>query len=144
MKKVFILFSALTLGFFTSCSDDDSEDSPENSLMGSWQLTAEFENGETYQLDTCDLEETIVFKSGGIYDFIDYDPSEENENECVVDADGAESGEWSIPSAGKIALVGDGEVDTLDYSISGNELTITAVDEYEGETDVSKYVYVRK
>ena len=144
MKKVFILFSALTLGFFTSCSDDDSEDSPENSLMGSWQLTAEFENGETYELDNCDLEETIIFKSDGIYDLIDYNPVEGNENECAIDEDGLESGEWSLPSSGKILIVTDSDENVLDYSISGNELTITAVDEYEGETDVNKYVYVRK
>ncbi|MUH36495.1 hypothetical protein D9O36_11645 [Zobellia amurskyensis] len=145
MKKVFILCSAMALGLFSSCSDDDSSDSPEDALIGSWQLTAEFENGEAYQLDACDLEETIIFKSGGTYEFIDYDPSQENENECVVDSDGAESGTWSMDSEGKLSITESGDdVETLEYSISGNQLTFISEDEYEGETDVYKTVYVKK
>ncbi|PKA98702.1 lipocalin-like protein [Flavobacteriaceae bacterium MAR_2009_75] len=143
MKKSFILLSAIALGLFSSCSDDDSADSAENSLMGSWQLTAEYDNGEPYELDNCELEETIIFKSDGIYEFVDYDPAEGNENECVVDDDSS-TGTWSIPSSGKLSISEGSIVIVTDYSISGNQLTITFEEEYEGETWTSKSIYKKK
>lgn len=144
MKRSFILFSAIVLGLFSSCSDDDSSDTPEDALMGSWQLTAEFDDDEPSELETCDLESTIIFKSAGVYEYLDYDPAEDNENECVVDDDSFTAG-WSIPSPGKMAFsYEDGENFIADYSISGNELTISFEDEWNGETWVTKSIYIKK
>ncbi len=144
MKRSFILFSAITLGLFSSCSDDDSSDTPEDMLKGSWQLTAELENGDPYELDNCDLEETIVFKSDGVFEFLDYDPAEDNENECVLDDDSS-VGEWSISSEGKLIVIEDDfEPYTVDYAISGNTLTITDIEEDGDETFVYETIYIRK
>ncbi|WP_276169015.1 lipocalin family protein [Zobellia alginiliquefaciens] len=143
MKRSFILFSAIALGLFSSCSDDDSSDSPEDALLGSWQITAELENGDPYELDKCDLEETIIFRSDGVFEFFDYDPAEDNENECVLDD--SSLGEWSSLADGKLTVVEDNSKSyTVDYSISGSTLMITDVEEYGDEIVVYETFYTRK
>ncbi|WP_400070845.1 lipocalin family protein [Zobellia russellii] len=145
MKRSFILLSAITLGLFSSCSDDDSSESPEDALIGSWQLVSESENDDPFELDNCDLEETVIFKSDGIFEYIDYDPAEDNENECVVDDNDNFSGKWEIIEAGKLFTAEDGfDGETADYTISGDQLTISTVDQDENGTYVYKATYKKK
>ncbi|CAZ96269.1 MULTISPECIES: lipocalin-like domain-containing protein [Zobellia] len=135
MKKSFILFGAIAFGLFSSCSDDDSSDRPEDALIGSWQLVSQSENGRSYELDACELEETVIFKSGGTFELIDYDQVEGNENQCVINADATMSGEWSIPEPGKVLVVDeDNEAVMVDYSVSGAKLIFISegIDDYVG------------
>ena len=143
MKKVFLVCFAFAGVLFTSCNKDDDQ-SPEETLSGSWQLTAELDNGEAYELDNCDKELTIVFNPDGTYDYIEYDPVEGNENECVVSEEDSESGSWSVPSEGTL-MISDGTFSvSMEYNIDGSELTLTIVYEDGDESYTSVQVFKRK
>ena len=146
MKKVFILFSVLVGIVFTSCSSDDEEQTQEVPLVGLWKISAEFESSDEPVAPTgCDAENTIAFKSDNSWDFTDYDPSETNENECVVDDD-SQSGTWEIDSDGQLILTyEDGYIEPVNFSVDGDELNL--IFEYEGtqgETLEDKYLYKRQ
>ncbi|MDO6516478.1 lipocalin family protein [Zobellia uliginosa] len=146
MKKSFILFGVIAFGLFSSCSDDDSSDGPEDALIGSWQLVSQSENGRSYELDACELEETVIFKSGGTFELIDYDQVEGNENQCVINADATMSGEWSVTKPDKVLLIGeDNESVLVDYSVSGSKLILIkeGINDYVGAYTLTS-VYKKK
>ena len=72
-------------------------------MIGSRQLTAEFENGNPYELNNCDSEETAIFRAAGVFEILNYDLVEDNENEYVLDF--SSEGEWSSPSDGKLTAI---------------------------------------
>jgi len=60
MKKIAILFLAITASVFTTSCDSD-DDAGSVSIQGNWKLTAESEGGVPDVLDACELEQTISF-----------------------------------------------------------------------------------
>lgn len=58
MKKIAILFLAISATVFTSCGDDDAV---EATIQGNWKITAISTGGTPESLVDCDLEETISF-----------------------------------------------------------------------------------
>ena len=152
MKKVFILFSVLVGITFTSCSSDDDSQSDdtqtqEAALIGLWQISAQYDSSDEPYIPTgCNVENTFAFRSDGVWEFIDYNPSDTNENECVV-SDFSESGLWEIDSDGQLILTyEDGYSEPVKFfSINGDELSL--IFDYEGsdgENIEDKYLYKRQ
>lgn len=60
MKKIALLFMAITATVFTtSCGDDDN--SPAASIVGNWKLIAESEGGVNSNISGCELDQEITF-----------------------------------------------------------------------------------
>ncbi len=73
MKKLFLVFSLLSIVSLSlvSCSNDD--DDTTDLIIGKWQLIQEFENDEEVTLDECELKNTIEFKTSGSFIVIEYE-----------------------------------------------------------------------
>ena len=141
MKKVFILFSVLASVVFTSCNKDENDgQTPEETLAGSWQLTAQVDNGEASELDNCDKEQTIVFNSDSTYDFVSFDQVEGSDDDCAINEEVSEVGSWSVPSSGLLTITSGGSDLTAEYAVSGDELTLTY--EFESEGIMQTFVTV--
>lgn len=100
MKKIAILFLAMTATIFvsTSCSDDD--DAGVASIQGNWKIVSEFEGGVNSNLTGCELDEEVSFAaSTGSYKVLDDDTV----TPCTFD---------NIP---------------FTYTVSGNNLSINVV-----------------
>lgn len=75
MKKITILFLAVTATIFTtiSCKNDDDAASAA-SIVGTWKIVSEFEGGVNSNLSGCELDEEISFAaSTGSYKVLDDD-----------------------------------------------------------------------
>lgn len=142
MKKVFIFCSIIALGLFASCSNDQNTEESENALIGSWQLVAEYDNNEPYELTTCELEQTIVFKADNSYQYISYSPTDDEGSECAVD-DYSTLGDWSITSKGKMMISDDYIEIEVNYTVSGDTFTMSYTDSDDGEDYTVKSVYTK-
>ena len=112
----------LAIGF-TSCGDDDDNDEPSDSLVGTW-LSKQIEHGEVWYVQ-------LNFKSNGTVDYKEW-------VEGDSDYDDAYSGKWS--TAGDVLTVKwtddyDGETWTEAYrfSINGNKMMLYEYSDTEGE-----------
>ena len=119
MKKL-ILLSIL---FIVGC--DNSTESSVDPLVGVWEGTemtvSNDEMSETYQLNdpTSDLGTiTYIFGADGIY------------SNTSVSSYGTESdsGTWSS-TGGKLTIIDDEGTEIMDYTLSGNTLTISMVED---------------
>lgn len=89
------------------------------------------------------MEQTITFNSDNTYQSANYIPSTDNEDACVLD-DYDDSGDWSTTSKGKLQLsTGDIKIE-IEYTVSGNTLTMSFDDSLDGEEYTLKSVYKRK
>ncbi|GAB2774332.1 lipocalin family protein [Salinimicrobium soli] len=84
MKKYLILFLAVSLLGFTSCSDDDDAGNP--SLIATWTLVS-VTPSQVYDLSACPNKPVITFNQDDTTDWTVYDP----ENNCQSSES---SGEW--------------------------------------------------
>ncbi|MDO6769020.1 MULTISPECIES: lipocalin family protein [Cellulophaga] len=116
--------------------------------MGSWTYFQEEIDGELVEVDDCDKKNTVVFNEDMSFEFIAYGSITGDPEECEIDSD-SDTGEWSIPSEGVLAISyasdNDDSVEEAMYTIDGDTLTITS--EYEnnnGETESDVVVYIRK
>jgi hypothetical protein len=102
MKKIILCLLACTL-IFTSCNDDDNDDTSTNqaNILGNWQLSSETSNGEATTLTDCELQDFLLFESNG------------NLTNTYKYGDNCEITETTI----------------LTYSISGNNMTLNFEDE---------------
>ncbi len=75
MKKLLVLFVALSAFTFTSCSDDDKNpQSNENSILGKWYLYSFKDEGELeIEKYECENKDYYDFKSNGKVDFVTFD-----------------------------------------------------------------------
>lgn len=127
MKKVVILLTAIFLLF--SCSSDDGGGSSSSSdLTGTWSLVSKTKNSEVYELDDCELMNTLTFTSSMVTD-VDFF-SIGIEGECEEDSDTVEY----TTNRGAILVMIDGEAFSSEYSIDGSILTITNI-EVDGPDD---------
>jgi len=129
MKKIALLISLAFIGF--SCSDD--EESSSGDLVGTWLWTQSFEDGEEYELDECEMMDSLIFTSNEVTSTYYY----EEDGQCVIDD--SETTSYSV--SGNTLTSGDYSVE---YSINGSELSITEVDSYDSDGDGvdEDYTYV--
>lgn len=61
MKKIALLFMAITATVFTTSCGDDDDNSPAVSIVGNWKLIAESEGGMNSNISGCELDQEITF-----------------------------------------------------------------------------------
>lgn len=90
MKKL-LLLSAL---FILSCSsDDESEPNEFNDLIGTWYLVSLELDGQSQNLDSCDLMRYIMFNSNSSFSRIWY---ETVSGDCIIDGNDTGSFVYSL------------------------------------------------
>ena len=133
--------------FVTSCgkSDDKTNNQTNNSLVGSWIIESETENGVVKVLDECEKKNTYTFTADNKYSLVSYDKNPAN-NQCK---ENLEEGTYTITGK-QIVLTekGDriGEADEATFSIANNKLTLTFEDfnKSSSVTETTVYIYKRK
>jgi hypothetical protein len=117
MKKIGIIL-LLTMVTLVSCSKDDDENVV-NPLIGTWENSLTYDGVIFKNVYTFNANNTGVLSI--IVSFQGEDPETYTENF-----------NWSINNNNNLTLLIGGEMEVVNYSISGNKLTIT----FEGETIV--------
>ena len=133
--------------FVTSCgkSDDKTNNQTNNSLVGSWIIESETENGIAKVLNECEKKNTYTFTTDNKYSLVSYDKNPTN-NQCK---ENLEEGTYTITGK-QIVLTekGDriGEADEATFSITNNKLTLTFEDfnKSSSVTETTVYIYKRK
>jgi len=147
MKKLFKMALVAVAIFVTSCgkSDDKTNNQTNNSLVGSWIIESETENGVEKVLDECEKKNTYTFTADNKYSLVSYDINPTN-NQCK---ENQEEGTYTITGK-QIVLTekGDriGEADEATFSITNNKLTLTFEDfnKSSSVTETTVYIYKRK
>ena len=137
MKNKFLILSLLVCSFFTACSSDDDGGDNIDPIIGTWQKTAEVEDGVEIELDECELQSTFTFTSNNEMSSISY---YEYEDECLLDTN---SSNW-YNQGNNVYGIGESEEaieDSIEFTFSNNNNTISY--EYEFEDVVTEYIYTR-
>ncbi|WP_025741220.1 lipocalin-like domain-containing protein [Aquimarina pacifica] len=139
MKKLNLLILLVTT-IFASCSkDDDATSFSEANLIGTWTWTASEEDGEQYELDECDMMDTIIFSS-------DKTGSEtyyySNGDTCEVDFSGAF--EWSLSGDTLSVTYLEDEETYIPTILDLNETTLILEysGSYEEDGETIEYSYI--
>ncbi|MBW1295316.1 lipocalin family protein [Aquimarina litoralis] len=132
MKKIVLLFAAIST-IMISCQSDDDGAGPvdmQDPFVGTWKITQEFENGVEVMQEACDLEETIIIKDdmklSGTYYMM-------GTSGCTVG--GTYTGTWENLGNNKYKVTSDDPEATsteATVTFSGNTMTVIINDE-EGE-----------
>lgn len=147
MKKLLKMAFIAVAIFVTSCgkSDDKTNNQTNNSLVGSWIIESETENGIAKVLNECEKKNTYTFTADNKYSLVSYDKNPAN-NQCVAET---ENGTYSI--TGKQIVLTEqgnriGEADEATFSIANNKLTLTFEDfnQSSSATETTVYIYKRK
>ena len=135
MKNKFLILSLLVSSFFTACSSDDDGGDNIDPIIGTWQKTAEIEDGVEIELDECELQSTFTFTSNGELSSISY---YEYEDECLFDTS---SSNWDNQGNNVYGIGEEAIEDSIEFTFSNNNNTISY--EYEFEGVVTEYIYTR-
>lgn len=114
-----------------------NEISVQDPIIGTWQKTAEVEDGVEIELSECELQSTMTFSSNGNSSYKSYD---QFEGECFFDSSSAE---WYNNGNNEYGflLTEEGEVNEGLFSFSNNNNTLSFEDTFEGV--VTEYIYAR-
>lgn len=139
MKKLSILFFALSLIFVSCSSDDDNNISPAT-IVGTWKLTSDIEDGVEY-VEVGDCPVLYIFTESTIT-IEEYDGA--NCDELFPNSDPT----WSYSIENNVIIGFDteefqGQVDTYDYAIL--ELTESTLKiQYEETGYINTIIMVRQ
>ncbi|MBW1295318.1 lipocalin family protein [Aquimarina litoralis] len=134
MKKIILLFAAIST-IMISCKSDDDGAGPgpvdmQDPFVGTWKITQEFENGVEIALDACDAEDTLTVTSDQKFSGTSHDL--EN-GTCTLQ--GTLTGGWENLGNNIYKITPDlSEAEEIQATItfSGNTMTIVTNDE-DGE-----------
>ncbi|GAA0715023.1 hypothetical protein GCM10009430_08910 [Aquimarina litoralis] len=137
MKKLIVVFVATLSLCITSCGSDD--DGVRDPLIGAWQFTEAFENGESITSDPCDLQDILTFNADFAYvgRFFEDDGS----GTCIELE--LVTGTWENGGNNVYSFTSEGETDTETITFSENTFTIEYSETFEGTTTVYREVYTR-
>lgn len=129
--------------FFVVAADDmgkgskSNEISVQDPIIGTWQKTAEVEDGVAIELDECKLQSTFTFTSNNEMSSISY---YEYEGECLFDTS---SSKWSNQGNNVYGIEASEEVieESLEFTFTNNNNTLSYENEHEGV--VTEYIYTR-
>lgn len=138
MKKLIVLFVATLSLCITSCGSDDDGVS-QDALIGSWQFSQEFENGELITSDPCDLQDVLTFNADGSFTGRFF---EDDGTGTCVELEGV-TGTWENGGNNVYSFTSDGETDTETITFSANTFSIEYSETFEGTTTVYREVYTR-
>lgn len=127
-KNTVTCFLTFSIFILSSCGDDDGPVN-DTAIIGVWQLSAIFIDGEEDEVSDCTYQDTVEFKSDNTYIETVHFTTAPNDPTCVTDEDSSDTGTWSLPSAGRLSVTftfgEDDFTQVANYSISGNTLSIT-------------------
>lgn len=140
MKKTMILTAVLFVStFFISCSnDDDKNDSPQETIIGKWQLEQRFtDNVEETLTEECEKKSTLEFKTDNT--FIDIESFVEQNNPCSSSTD---PGTWEYNGDNTIKISYDGasEFEIFTYTFVNDQLIFVQEDMEENYKTVWKRI----
>ena len=130
MKIIINYLSVFTLVLFLSNCDKSSTGSTVDPLVGTWKLTEIIDtSGTTVTTEVLDDDYilTVIFNEDGTYSY------------TTIITSGTESesdpgnGTWSTSNI-HLTLIEEGETTVMDYSITGDVVTISITDTTDGET----------
>ena len=126
MKKIIKYLSVFTLVLFLSNCDKSSTESTVDPLVGIWEQTEMTMTMGTTVVSTVpddDNNQTMIFNEDGTFSYT-------GEIDGEIDSG---NGTWSTNS-NKLTMIEDGETMVMDYSITGDVVTISITDTTDGET----------
>ena len=126
MKKIINYLSVFTLVLFLSNCDKSSTESTVDPLVGIWErteLTMTMGSTVVSMVSDDDNNQTMIFNEDGTYSYT-------GEIDGEIDSG---NGTWSTNS-NKLTMIEDGETMVMDYSITGDVVTISITDTTDGET----------
>ena len=126
MEKIINYLSVFTLVLFLSNCDKSSTESTVDPLVGIWEQTEMTMTMGTTVVTTVsddDNNQTMIFNEDGTFSYT-------GEIDGEIDTG---NGTWSTNS-NKLTMIEDGETSVLDYSITGDVVTISITDTTDGET----------
>ena len=136
MKKIINYLSVFTLVLFLSNCDKSSTESTVDPLVGIWEQTEMTMTMGTTVVTTVsddDNNQTMIFNEDGTFSYT-------GEIDGEIDSG---NGTWSTNS-NKLTMIEDGETTVMDYSITGNVVTISITDTSDGETVTVEIKYTKQ
>ncbi|MGY3795538.1 lipocalin-like domain-containing protein [uncultured Aquimarina sp.] len=131
MKKIILLFAAISTVLISCQSDDDAGPSDtQDKFIGVWKIIQEFEDGVEVTLDACDLEDTLTVTDDQKFSGTSHD---EQNGTCTLQ--GTLTGGWENLGNNIYKITPDlPEAEEIEATItfSGNTMTIVTNDE-DGE-----------
>ena len=151
--RLLLLFAVSALVVLSSCKDDKDDPTPEEMIVGSWNLIKEVytEDGvtETYEGeglgDACDRDDLWVFAENNTLT-LDEGPTKCDPNAPQVYG----SGQWTLLNNGsQLQITDSGEVELLNITtLTNSKLVISYSETYEdgGEnfTYTEEYTFTKK
>ncbi|WP_378180559.1 lipocalin family protein [Aquimarina sp. SS2-1] len=141
MKKILLLFVATISFCITSCGDDDDDGTVQDPLVGSWQLSQEFENGVEIASDPCDLEGVLTFRINGTYEGTFFE--DDGTGVCVQLVEETETGTWRKTGNNIYTFIVEGDTITDEITFSGNTFSIEYSDTFGDQTTEYRDVYIK-
>ena len=127
MKKIINYLSVFTLVLFLSnCDKSSTESTSVHELVGIWEqteTTVTMGSSVTTVVPDDDNNQTMIFNEDGTFSYT-------GEIDGEIDTG---NGTWSTNS-NKLTTIEDGETMVMDYSITGDVVTISITDTTDGET----------
>ena len=136
MKKIINYLSVFTLVLFLSNCDKSSTESTVDPLVGIWEQTEMTMTMGTTVVTVVpddDNNQTMIFNEDGTFSYT-------GEIDGEIDTG---NGTWSTNS-NKLTMIEDGETTVMDYSITGNVVTISITDTSDGETVTVEIKYTKQ
>ena len=136
MKKIINYLSVFTLVLFLSNCDKSSTESTVDPLVGIWEQTEMTMTMGTTVATTVpddDNNQTMIFNEDGTYSYT-------GEIDGEIDSG---NGTWSTNS-NKLTMIEDGETTVMDYSITGDVLTVSTSDTYDGVTTTTEQKFKKQ
>ncbi|GIJ97728.1 hypothetical protein CAPN001_22970 [Capnocytophaga stomatis] len=122
MKKILALVF-ITLTALVSCEKSDKKtDETNNPLLGTWYIQTKVVNGSLQNLSDCEKKETLVFTDKTINRI----ESEIKNGVCIPLGD--DIAQYTV-SGNKLIEISEGEREEFNFTISGNTLTMTLVEQ---------------
>ena len=124
----FLIILVLSILIFSACDDDDSNpaksEGSADQLIGKWTLIEVVIPAFSMELTPEEAEFMVSgeVKSDGTFSMTNTDST------VTI----TETGEWNTSGSTLIMTYEDGREDELEYSISGNEITVTSLIEMQG------------
>ena len=126
MKKIINYLSVFTLVLFLSNCDKSSTESTVDPLVGIWEQTEMTMTMGTTVVTTVsddDNNQTTIFNEDGTFSYTGKSDGETDSG----------NGTWST-NGNKLTTIDDGETMVLDYSITGDGVTVSLSDTTDGVT----------
>lgn len=137
MRKLILLLSVFTL-VFTSCNNDDDNDSSQELLIGTWTYSQSFEDGIEIALSDCEKQETQVFSADGTFMITQYD---DFNGPCELD--GTFSGTWVNAGNGVYTVTALGQTFSQAITFEANTYSVVVTEMDNGVTIEYIDVYIR-